>query len=130
MLKRRNKCTWTMMEDSRTNHNDDNKTSDSHWTSKHKDRKSEETDWNIGLTLPYLLCLSQARTLISNAICCGVFEFNGLVWKTVVLGDCCSCCLYWWNFLPSLLTIYCNKYWMEGGVKSVYGISTISWIKT
>ena len=25
-----------------------------------------------GLTLPYLLCLSQSRTLISNAICCGL----------------------------------------------------------
>ena len=97
MLKRRNKCTWTMMEDSRTNHNDDNKTSDSHWTSKHKDRTSEETDGNIGLTPPYLLCLSQARTLISNAICCGVFEFNGLVWKTVVLGDCCSGRLLFWK---------------------------------
>ena len=40
------------------------------------------------------LCLSQARTWISNIICCVCF-------LCLVIGDCLFC-WYWWNCWPSL----------------------------
>ena len=46
-----------------------------------------------GLTPPHVLCLSQARTWISNVICRVFFMFNGESWLF---------CWYWWNCSPSL----------------------------
>ena len=52
-----------------------------------------------GLILPYLLCLSQTRTWISNDIC---RVFFCVQWFQ--RGDC-SFCWYWWNWLPWLFKL-------------------------
>jgi len=46
------------------------------------------------------LCLSQAKTWISNVICCGLFYVQ---WFEVI-GDCLFC-WYWWNCWPSLFKL-------------------------
>ena len=46
-----------------------------------------------------LLCLSQARTWISNIICLGL-----ILCSVQTRGDC-SFCWYWWNWWPSLFKL-------------------------
>ena len=53
-----------------------------------------------GFNLAICMCLSQARTWISNVICRDMFYVHG----DKVRGDC-SWCWYWGNCWPSLLNL-------------------------
>jgi hypothetical protein len=67
-----------------------------------------------------LLCLSQARTWISNVICCFLF-----LCSVKMRGDC-SFHWYWWNGWPSLLNfLFIRKVLGEGSridLDLVYGV--------
>jgi len=51
------------------------------------------------------VCLSQARTCISNVTCCGFFYVQ---W--VKVGCDCSFCWHWWNCWPSLFKLSFRNY--------------------
>jgi len=51
-----------------------------------------------GLISPRVLCLSQVRTWIHNAMCGCLFVLSYSRWEVIV-----HFCWYWWNCWPSLL---------------------------